>query len=111
MHLWPVGAVPLRPERRFHWEIVFVSPKTIFVCSRNTNFSKSEGIKNSKGKFFFLVFSVTYALCRAPCAIAANQKQKGKVFFLSSRLRMLFFVHLVRSRQIRNNEKIGRAHV
>ena len=53
-----------------------------------------------------LLFSLTaYALCRAPCAIAANQKQRGKVFFLSSRLRMLFAVHLVRSRQIRNNEK------
>ena len=44
MHLWPVGAIPLRPERRFHLEIVFVSPKTVSVCSRNTHFRKSEGI-------------------------------------------------------------------
>ena len=46
-----------------------------------------------------------YALCCAPCAIAANQIQWGKFFFLSSRLRMLFAVHLVRSRQIRNTKK------
>ena len=44
VNLWPVGAVPLRPECRFHWEIVFVSPKTISVCSRNTHFDKSKGI-------------------------------------------------------------------
>ena len=55
-----------------------------------------------------LLFSLTaYVLCHAPCAIAMNQKQQGKVFFfLSSRLRMLFAVHLVRSRQIRNSEKL-----
>ena len=29
VHFWPVGAIPLHPERRFHWEIVFVSLKTI----------------------------------------------------------------------------------
>ena len=44
MHFLPMGAVPLRPEHRFHLEIVFVSPKTISVCSRNTHFGKSEGI-------------------------------------------------------------------
>ena len=44
MHFLPVGVVTLRPERRFHWEIVFVSPKTVSVCSRNTHFGKSEGI-------------------------------------------------------------------
>ena len=44
MHLWHVGAVPLRPECRFHWKIVFFLPKTVSVCSRNTHFDKSEGI-------------------------------------------------------------------
>ena len=100
VHLWPVGAVPLRPERRFHLEIVFVSPKTVSVCSRNTHFGKSEGIMLQWRFCFnlsyiyqfvirFFCFSLgllpslaAYALCRAPCAIAANQKQWGKVFFL-----------------------------
>ena len=44
VHLWPVEVVPLHPKHRFHWEIVFVSPKTISNCSRNTHFGKSEGI-------------------------------------------------------------------
>ena len=44
VHLWPVGAIPLHLENRFHLEIVFVSSKTIFVCSINTSFAKSEGI-------------------------------------------------------------------
>ena len=125
VYLWLVGAVPLCPERRFHLETVFVSSKTVSVCSRNTHFGKSEGIMLQWRFCFFLIshilsvllldlycFSLglfrslaAYALCRAPCAIAANQKQWGKVFFLSSRLRMLFAVHLVRSRQIRNSEK------
>ena len=47
MHLWPMGAVPLHLEHRFHWEIVFVSLKTISVCSRNTHFDKSEEKKAS----------------------------------------------------------------
>ena len=57
--------------------------------------------------FSFIIRSslVAYVLFRAPCAIAANQKQKGKVFFLSSRLHMLFAVYLVWSWQIRNNVK------
>ena len=44
VHLWPMGAVPLRSECHFQWEIVFVSSKTVSGCSRNTNFTKSEGI-------------------------------------------------------------------
>ena len=51
VYLSPMGAVPLHPEQRFHWEIVFVSPKTVSVspkivsvCSRNTYFGKSKGI-------------------------------------------------------------------
>ena len=44
VHLWHVGAIPLRLECRFHWEIVFVSSKIVSGCSRNTNFGKSEGI-------------------------------------------------------------------
>ena len=44
VHLWPMGGVPLRSEYRFHLEIVFVSSKTVSICSRNTNFNKSEGI-------------------------------------------------------------------
>ena len=44
VHLWPMGDIPLCPECRFHWEIVFVSPKAVFGCSRNTNFGKSKGI-------------------------------------------------------------------
>ena len=44
MHFWPMEVVPLHPEHHLHLEIVFISPKTIFVCSRNTNFNKSEGI-------------------------------------------------------------------
>ena len=44
VHFLPMGAVPLCLEHHFHWKIVFVSPKTISVCSRNTNFGKSEGI-------------------------------------------------------------------
>ena len=44
IHFWPLGAIPLRPEHHFHWEIVFVSPKTVFIWSRNTHFNKSEGI-------------------------------------------------------------------
>ena len=72
VHLWLMRAITLRPKRCFHWEIVFVSSKTIFDCSRNTHFSKSEEtIRES----FFLVFSATYALCHAHCAIKANQKQ------------------------------------
>ena len=130
VHLWAVGAVPLRPERRFHLEIVFVSSKTIYVWSRNTHFGKSEGIM-LQWRFCFLkslifyqfiirsfCFSLgllpslaAYALCHAPCAITTNQKQKGKVFFLSCRLRMLFAVHLVRSCQIRNNEKTWKCRI
>ena len=82
----------------------FVSSKTVSVCSRNTHFDKSEGIMLQwRICFIFLkishilsvlllylycfilelLFSLTaYALCRAPCVIAANQKQKWKVFFL-----------------------------
>ena len=100
VHLQPVGVVPLRPERRFHLEIVFVSPKTVSVCSRNTHFGKSEGIMLQwRFCFFYLsyiyqfvirsfCFSLgllpslaAYAFFRAPCVIAANQKQWGKVFF------------------------------
>ena len=44
VHLWHVGAIPLHLECRFHWEIVFVSSKTISVWSRNTHFGKSERI-------------------------------------------------------------------
>ena len=44
MDLCPVEVVPFSSERRFHWEIIFISSKTIFVCSRNTHFDKSEGI-------------------------------------------------------------------
>ena len=44
VHLWPMGAIPLHLEHRFHWEIVFLSSKTISFCSRNTHFGKSEGI-------------------------------------------------------------------
>ena len=47
VHLWPMGAVALRPERHFHWEIVFVSLKIVSVCSRNTHFDEFEG-KESK---------------------------------------------------------------
>ena len=97
VHFWPMGAASLHPENRFYWEIVFVSPKTISVCSRNTHFGKSEGIMLQwRICFIFflnlsyfislflyllffslrLLFSLTaYALCRAPCAISANQKQ------------------------------------
>ena len=38
--------------------------------------AQSRRIKNRKGKFFFLVFSATYALCHAPCAITENHKQR-----------------------------------
>ena len=31
--------------------------------------------QKQKGKVFFLVFLTTYALCRAPCVITENQKQ------------------------------------
>ena len=58
MHLWPVGAIPLLPECRFHLEIVFVSPKTVSVCSRNTHFGKSE---DTSGK-----------------ALLSQQKEKSK---------------------------------
>ena len=44
LHFWPMGAVPLHLERCSHREIVFVSSKTVSVCSRNTHFDKSEGI-------------------------------------------------------------------
>ena len=44
VHLYLMGVVSLRLNRRFHWKIVFVSSKTISVCSRNTHFGKSEGI-------------------------------------------------------------------
>ena len=103
VHLWPMEVVPLRSERHLYWEIVWVSSKivsvsskTVFVCSRNTHFGKSEGIMLQwricfiffinlsyfislfLDLLFFslgLLFSLTvYALFRAPCAIAANQK-------------------------------------
>ena len=44
MYLWPMGDIPLHLKHRFHWEIVFISSKTVSVCSRNTHFGKSEGI-------------------------------------------------------------------
>ena len=44
VHFFPMGVVPLHPEHLFHWEIVFFSPKTISIGSRNTHFGKSEGI-------------------------------------------------------------------
>ena len=95
VHLWPMGAIPLHLEHRFHWEIVFVSSKIVSVCSRNTHFGKSEGIMLQWRIWFFQIshilsvsllylfcFSLglllsltTYAICRAPCAIVANQKQ------------------------------------
>ena len=126
VHLWPVGAVPLRPERRFHLEIVFVSPKTVSVCSRNTHFGKSEGIMLQWRFCFFLISHIFISLlldhfvlvsdCCLPWLrmlfavhLARSRRirnSEGKfLFFLSSRLRMLFAVHLVRSRQIRNSEK------
>ena len=95
MHLWPMGAVPLHLGHRLQWEIVFVSSKTVFVCSRNTHFGKSEGIMLQWWTCFIFLIShilsvllvdiycfslgllpslVAYALCHAPCVIAANQK-------------------------------------
>ena len=94
MNLWHVRAIPLRPEHLFYWKIVFFSPKTVSVCSRNTHFGKCEGIM-LQWQIFFLNLSyfisllldifcfslglfpslTAYALFRAPCAIAANQKQ------------------------------------
>ena len=44
VHLCPLGAVPLHSEHHLHWEIVFISLKTVFSCSRNTHFDKSKGI-------------------------------------------------------------------
>ena len=44
VHFCLVGAIPLHPEFRFHLETVFILPKTVSVCSRNTHFDKSEGI-------------------------------------------------------------------
>ena len=44
VHLWSMGAIALCPKRCFHWEINFISSKTVFVCSRNTHFNKYEGI-------------------------------------------------------------------
>ena len=96
MHLCPVGAIPLHLECHFHWEIVF-------IWSRNTHFGKFEGIMLQwRICFIFLKIShilsvllldiycfslkmlpslAAYALFHAPCVIAVNQKQKGKVFF------------------------------
>ena len=44
VHLWPMGAITLCLKHCFHYEIVFVSSKTVSVCSRNTHFDKFEGI-------------------------------------------------------------------
>ena len=98
VHLWAVGAVPLRPERRFHWEIVFVSPKTISVCSRNTHFGKFEGIMLQWRICFFLNLSYFISFII-------------RYFFVLVLdcclpwLRMLFAVHLARSRRIKNSER------
>ena len=94
MHLWPMGSISLHPGHCFHWEIVFVSLKIVSVCSRNTHFGKYEGIMLQWRICFFQIshilsvllldpfFSLglfpsltAYALCHAPCVIAANQKQ------------------------------------
>ena len=126
VHLWPVEVVPLHLELRFHLEIVFVSSKTFFVWSRNTNFGKSEGIMLQwricliffLNLSYFINFIIRSLLFVSDCCLPwlrmlfamhlvrsrqfRNNKEK---FFLSSRLRILFVVHFVWSWWIGNNEK------
>ena len=95
VHLFPMGSIPLCSKHRFHWEIFFVSSKTVFVCSKNTHFNKSEGMMlHWQICFIFLIshilsvllldlycFSLVllpsldaYALFHTPCVIATDHK-------------------------------------
>ena len=95
VHLWPVGAVPLRPKRRFHWEIFFCFTENRFRLLQKHPFQQIWRYNFTVTDLFFLnisyfisllldllcfslgilFFLTTYALCRAPCAIAVNKKQ------------------------------------
>ena len=98
VHLWPMGAIPLRPEHRFHLETVFVSPKTVSVCSRNTYFGKSEGIMLQWRIcfIFFKSFSYFISIIIRSFVLVSDYSLPW--------LRMLFAVHLARSRRIRNSD-------
>ena len=108
------GSYSIASKVSFPLEIVFVSLKTISICSRNTHFSKSEGImlqwqifkKNISYLISFIIrsFFVLVLECYLPwlrmlfavhLAWSRRIRNSTGKFFLSSRLRMLFSMHFV----------------